>query len=123
MTKKAKRNVVALVVVVVAGLGLGFFAHARASKGGATKDNGSSASVAAKRGKLAIRVSATGSVEPEYTVEIKSKASGTVDTVTAQEGDLVEKDKLLVKIDPVVERRKVTQAEADLRIAEAQRAS
>ena len=38
--------------------------------------------VEAKKGALRVVVSATGTVEPEYVVEIKSRASGTVLKVT-----------------------------------------
>lgn len=75
--------------------------------------------VAARRGDMLVLVKATGTVEPEYVVEVKSKASGVVEEVRFQEGDRVEKGALVVKIDPILERRKVTQAEAELRIAQA----
>ena len=53
----------------------------------------------------------------------ESKASGVVQKVTALEGDLVKKGALLVGIDPIVERRNVTQSMAELRGARAQVAS
>lgn len=79
--------------------------------------------VTARKGDLLLKVTATGTVEPEYVVEIKSKASGVIKDVPVQEGDQVQKKSLLLHIDPVDETRHVTQAEADLRIAEAARAS
>lgn len=79
--------------------------------------------VTAQRGSLTVEVSATGAVEPEYIVEIKSKASGTVQLVNVQAGDKVEKGALLIQIDPVVERRKLTQSEADLAVVQANRGS
>lgn len=80
-------------------------------------------SVAVQRGDLQLKVGATGAVEPEYSVEIKSKASGVVQKVLAQAGDRVEEGAPLVQIDPVIERRRVTQAQAELKIAQAQQTS
>jgi len=77
--------------------------------------------VEAKRGDLVVEVTATGTVEPEFIVEIKSKASGTVKGVLVQVGSQVEKGALLVEIDPLTESRKLTQAHAELRMAQAQR--
>jgi HlyD family secretion protein len=79
--------------------------------------------VTARKGDLLLKVTAIGTVEPEYVVEIKSKASGVIKEVPVQEGDQVQKKTLLLRIDPVDETRHVTQAEADLRIAESTRAS
>lgn len=79
--------------------------------------------VEATRGSITVEVSATGAVEPEFVVEIKSKASGTVQAVNVQAGDKVEKGALLIQIDPVVERRKLTQSEADLAVAQANKGS
>ncbi len=79
--------------------------------------------VEARRGALRVVVSATGTVEPEYVVEIKSRASGTVQKVTVQEGDRVSTGRLLVKLDPIVEQRRVNQAKAELRMAEARSSS
>ena len=75
----------------------------------------------AKRGDLVVEVTATGTVEPEFVVEIKSKASGTVKTVPVDVGSHVEKGDLLLEIDPLMESRKLTQANAELRMAQAQR--
>lgn len=77
----------------------------------------------AKRGDFKVEVSATGTVEPEFIVEIKSKASGTVKSVAVDVGSRVEQGALLVEIDPLMESRKLTQAQADLRMAQAQRGS
>lgn len=77
--------------------------------------------VQAKRGDLVVEVTATGTVEPEFMVEIKAKASGTVKAVHVQTGDKVDKGALLLEIDPLLERRKLVQANAELRMAQAQR--
>jgi len=75
--------------------------------------------VTAKMGQLTESVSATGSVEPEFTVEIKSKASGEIMAVPVEEGQIVKKGARLATIDPIVENRRVNQAKAELRMAKA----
>lgn len=107
-----------LLLVLLAGGGGGYFwwrSHRQVA------DTAPPQITTAQRGTLVVLVSATGAVEPEFTVEIKSKASGTIQTVRVQAGDKVEQGALLIEIDPVVERRKLTQAQAELRMAEAQR--
>jgi len=79
--------------------------------------------VKASRGNLTLSVSANGTVEPEYTVEIKSKASGVVEKVLVQAGQPVKAGDLLVQINPIVEKRRVNQALATLRIARARASS
>jgi HlyD family secretion protein len=113
----AKRTVVLLVVLALGG-GAGY-AYYRARNQPAAKEPPQI--VEAKRGSLTVAVSATGVVEPEYTVEIKSKASGTIQSVKVQAGERVEKGTLLIEIDPVLERRTLTKAEADLAVATANR--
>lgn len=75
----------------------------------------------ATRGDIVVEVTATGTVEPEFIVEIKSKASGTVKSVPVEVGSHVEKNDILVEIDPLMENRKLVQAHAELRMAQAQR--
>ncbi len=118
---KSSGSKVGVFVVVLVGLAAaGAYIYRSRSKPVATE---AAQVVEARRGTLTIEVSATGAVEPEYIVEIKSKASGTVQSVKVQAGDKVEKGALLIEIDPVVERRKLTQSEADLAVVKANRGS
>jgi HlyD family secretion protein len=119
MKKSGTKRAVVLLVILGLGGGGGYYFYYRAKNKPAAKE--ATQIVEAKRGNLTVEVSATGAVEPEYTVEIKSKASGTIQTVKVQAGDTVEKGTLLIEIDPVVERRKLTQAMADLAVASANR--
>jgi RND family efflux transporter MFP subunit len=114
-----KRTLLLLVVLALGGGGGVLWWRSRGTREEAPPPQ----SAEARRGNLAVEVTATGSVEPEYTVEIKSKASGTIQAIQVQAGDKVDKGALLIQIDPVVERRKLAQAEADLRMAQAQRSS
>ena len=68
---------------------------------------------------IAVTVDAAGVIEPETTVDVKSKASGEILTVHADTGDLVEAGALLVEIDKRVPRNRLSEAEASLTAAEA----
>ena len=113
--KKGMKWMVASLVVTGIGTG-GFFWWQAGAK---AKPAPVGEVVTARKGDLVLWVKATGTVEPEYVVEVKSKASGVVELVPFQEGELIRKGALVVRIDPIVEKRKVTQAEAELRMAQA----
>ena len=57
---------------------------------------------------IQVTVDAAGVVEPESTVEVKSKASGEVLTVHAETGDVVEAGSLLVEIDKRTPRNRLS---------------
>ncbi|QPJ63309.1 MAG: efflux RND transporter periplasmic adaptor subunit [Candidatus Nitronauta litoralis] len=67
-----------------------------------------------KFGTLKVKVTATGVVEPNFEVEVKSKASGEVLEFPFEEGDTVKKDQLLLKLDKSDEDRNVARAQAEL---------
>jgi HlyD family secretion protein len=69
---------------------------------------------------ILVSASAAGSVEPVLTVEVKSKASGEILDVLVETGDLVTRGDLLVRVDQRIPRNALTQAEADLEVAQAQ---
>ena len=71
---------------------------------------------------IEVTVDASGVVEPESTVEVKSKASGEVLKVHGETGDIVEAGTLLVQIDKRTPANNVSQSESALRAAEARRA-
>jgi HlyD family secretion protein len=70
---------------------------------------------------IQVTVDAAGVVEPESTIEVKSKASGEVLAVHAETGDIVEAGSLLVEIDKRTPRNSLSQTEAALTAAEARR--
>ncbi len=70
---------------------------------------------------IQVSVDASGVVEPESTVEVKSKASGEVLKVNGETGDLVPSGTLLVQIDKRTPSNNVSQSEAALKAAEARR--
>jgi len=70
---------------------------------------------------IQVTVDATGVIEPESTVEVKSKASGEVLAVHAETGDVVQAGSLLVEIDKRTPRNRLSETEAALMAAEARR--
>ncbi|MDR7534102.1 MAG: efflux RND transporter periplasmic adaptor subunit [Armatimonadota bacterium] len=71
------------------------------------------------RGTLAISVSATGTLQPYSQIEVRSRATGTVVDVRAQEGDRVARGQLLVVIDDRDARAQVATAQAQFAAAQA----
>ena len=67
-----------------------------------------------KKGPMSTKIYATGIVEPNFKVEVKSKASGEVLSFPFLEGDKVEKGTLLLELDKSDEKRNVAKAKADL---------
>jgi HlyD family secretion protein len=70
---------------------------------------------------IQVTVDAAGVVEPESTIEVKSKASGEVLAVHAETGDIVRSGSLLVEIDKRTPRNSLSQTEAALAAAQARR--
>jgi HlyD family secretion protein len=70
---------------------------------------------------IQVTVDAAGVVEPESTIEVKSKASGEVLAVHAETGDIVEAGALLVEIDKRTPRNSLSQTEAAQTAAQARR--
>ena len=67
---------------------------------------------------IRVFVEAAGAVEPMRTVELKSKASGEILSINAENGDWVERSTLLVRIDKRIPTNNLAQAEAALKAAE-----
>lgn len=70
---------------------------------------------------IQVTVDASGVIEPESTVEVKSKASGEVLAVHADTGDVVPMGSLLVEIDKRTPRNRLAEVEAALVAAQARR--
>jgi len=71
------------------------------------------------QGDLLVKISTTGVVEPNFQVEVKSKASGEVLNFSFEEGDVVKKGQLLLQLDKSDEIRNVALAQADLTSSQA----
>ena len=73
-----------------------------------------------ERRDLLVSVSASGDIEPNLTVDVKSKASGEIIEMRVETGDEVRAGDLLARIDPRLPRNTLAQAEANLDVARAQ---
>jgi HlyD family secretion protein len=72
-----------------------------------------------KKGELAVKITATGVVEPNYKVEVKSKASGQIIHFPFEEGDVLDINQLLLRLDKSDELRNVSKSKADLSSSQA----
>lgn len=71
------------------------------------------------RGKLRVRVSATGNLAPTNKVDVGSELSGLVETVLAQENDHVKKGQILAQLDVSKLQDEITKSEAALASSQA----
>ena len=79
--------------------------------------------VPVERRDIVISAQAAGVVEPDVTVEVKSKASGEILEVLVDSGDLVERGTLLVRIDQRQPRNTLALGRAELEVAQARLAN
>lgn len=108
----------------LAGLGLAWFAPACDTPPGAGEPGAQErATAVVEQGDLVIAVSATGTVEPEAEVEVKSKASGEIVEFPYRAGDVVSSGALLCRLDPADEERNVERGRIELAAAEARLAA
>src|SRR5436189_5454144 len=68
---------------------------------------------------IVVSAQATGAIQPDTTVEVKSKASGEILQLLAETGQVVKRGSPLVRIDPRNARNLLAQAQADLDVAKA----
>ena len=109
--------VIAVVVLVSGGLLLwGQFAKAtreEASSGPEIK------TATVERGNIEVTIDATGTIEPLNIVEVSSKASGKILELTVEEGDYVEQNAVIARIETTYVSADLDQAEADFSAAQA----
>jgi HlyD family secretion protein len=76
-----------------------------------------------ERRDIVVSAQASGTVQPDTTVEVKSKASGEILQLNAETGEVVKRGAPLVRIDPRNARNAMAQAQADLDVAKAKLAN
>jgi HlyD family secretion protein len=76
-----------------------------------------------ERRDIVVSAQASGTIQPDTTVEVKSKASGEVLQINAETGQVVKRGSSLVRIDPRNARNALAQAQADLDVAKAKLAN
>jgi HlyD family secretion protein len=79
--------------------------------------------VPVERRDIVVSAQASGTVQPDTTVEVKSKASGEILQLNAETGQIVKRGAPLVRIDPRNARNLLAQAQADLDVAKAKLAN
>jgi HlyD family secretion protein len=72
-----------------------------------------------ERRDIVVSAQASGAVQPDTTVEVKSKASGEILELAVETGQTVKRGDLMVRVDPRIPRNAVAQAQADLEVAQA----
>jgi len=75
--------------------------------------------VAVETRSIVVSARASGTVQPDTVVEVKSKASGEILEMRAETGQLVQRGTLIVRVDQRSPRNTVNQAEANLEVAKA----
>jgi HlyD family secretion protein len=69
---------------------------------------------------IVVSARASGAIQPDTTVEVKTRASGEVLQILAETGQLVKRGTLIIRIDPRQARNAVAQSKAQLTLAQAQ---
>ncbi len=113
-----KKVIIAAAVVLVLVVAIGWVVLGR-GKNGADPTQDQKIEVV-ERGDFQMRISATGNLEPLIDVEIKSNVEGEIVRLHVKNGDRVEKDQILLELDPELYEEGKKQAEADVAAAQAQ---
>jgi HlyD family secretion protein len=72
---------------------------------------------------IVVSALASGTIQPDTVVEVKSKASGEILELRVETGQVVKRGELMVRVDPRTPRNFLAQAKADLDVAEARLAN
>jgi len=76
--------------------------------------------LAVEKRDIVVSAQASGAIQPDTTVEVKTRASGEVLQILAETGQLVQRGTLLIRIDPRQAKNAVDQSKAQLTLAQAQ---
>ena len=79
--------------------------------------------VPVERRDIVVSALASGTIQPDTVVEVKSKASGEILNIKVETGQDVERGQLMVEVDQRIPRNDLAQAQADLEVARAQLAN
>jgi HlyD family secretion protein len=110
MSKKSRFKLGFFLTVFFAVAGIGYLAVGNIFRSQAAIPDDRLATI--ERGDLSLAVVATGSVVPEATVEVKSKASGLIKSILVDEGDLVREGEILAELDKEILQAQLREAEA-----------
>ena len=116
-----KKWIIVIVITVVVLVSGGLLLWGQLAK--ATKDEANNVpeikTATVERGDIEVTIDATGTIEPLNIVAVSSKASGKILELTVEEGDYVEQDAVIARIETTYVSADRDQAAADLRAAQA----
>ena len=116
-----KRWIIVIAIVVVTLVSGGVLLWSQRAK--ATKEEASSVpetkTATVERGNIEVTIDATGTIEPLNIVEVSSKASGKILEITVEEGDYVEQDDVIARIETTYVAADLEQAKADFNASQA----
>ena len=113
-----KNLIIAVAVILVLVVAIGWVVLGRGKNG---NDSALAQKIEViKRDDFQMRISATGNLEPLIDVEIKSNVEGEIVELLVKNSDYVEKDQVLLRLDPELYEEGKKQAEADVAAAKAQ---
>ena len=116
-----KRWIIVIVIAIGAVISGGLLLREQFAK--ATKEDASNApeikTATVERGNIEVTIDATGTIEPLNIVEVSSKASGKILELTVEEGDYVEQDAVIARIETTYVEADLDQAKADFNAAQA----
>jgi HlyD family secretion protein len=110
-----KKSFIAIAVVAVLTI-LGFFIHRTAF----ADEEATYRTVPIEKGDVEATVSATGTLGAVTTVQVGTQVSGQISELLVDFNDNVKKGQLLARIDPILQRQAVTDAQASVERAQAQ---
>ena len=116
-----KKWIIIIVIAVVILISGGLLLWSQRAK--ATKEEANSTpeikTATVERGNIEVTIDATGTIEPLNIVEVSSKASGKILEITVEEGDYVEQDSVIARIETTYVAADLEQAEADFSASQA----
>ena len=120
-----KRTIVLIISVLIVGLVAVVAFGATKIFGKKDKDDADEKKEVIRRGQFIVKVRESGNLEPLISVDVRSNVEGEIETLYIKEGDVVEKEQALLKIDDeqVREQQKQASANRDARRAQLEQAT
>ena len=116
-----KKWIIIIVIAVVVLVSGGLLLWGQRAK--ATKEEANNTpeikTATVERGNIEVTIDATGTIEPLNIVEVSSKASGKILEITVEEGDYVEQDAVIARIETTYVAADLEQAQADFSASQA----
>lgn len=116
-----KKWIIIIVIAVVVLVSGGLLLWGQRAK--ATKEDANNTpeikTATVERGNIEVTIDATGTIEPLNIIEVSSKASGKILEITVEEGDYVEQDAVIARIETTYVAADLEQAQADFSASQA----